>query len=86
MPDSLHAGDLLATRYRLDELLTESRGGRFWRARPRARPARRRTPHRQRGRTSRRAARCRAAYGAAPRPAGCCACSTPTAPTSSATS
>lgn len=32
MPDSLHAGDLLATRYRLDELLTESAGGRFWRA------------------------------------------------------
>ena len=32
MPDSLHAGDLLAGRYRLDELLTESAGGRFWRA------------------------------------------------------
>ncbi|MEO5665552.1 MAG: protein kinase family protein [Nocardioides sp.] len=32
MPDSLHAGDLLAKRYRLDELLTESAGGRFWRA------------------------------------------------------
>ena len=32
MPDSLHAGDLLARRYRLDELLTESAGGRFWRA------------------------------------------------------
>ena len=32
MPDSLHAGDLLADRYRLDELLTESAGGRFWRA------------------------------------------------------
>jgi hypothetical protein len=32
VPDSLHAGDLLAGRYRLDELLTESAGGRFWRA------------------------------------------------------
>ena len=32
VPDSLHAGALLATRYRLDELLTESAGGRFWRA------------------------------------------------------
>ena len=32
MPDSLHAGDLIAGRYRLDELLTESAGGRFWRA------------------------------------------------------
>lgn len=32
MPDSLHAGALLAQRYRLDELLTESAGGRFWRA------------------------------------------------------
>lgn len=32
MPDSLHAGALLADRYRLDELLTESGGGRFWRA------------------------------------------------------
>lgn len=32
MPDSLHAGDQLARRYRLDELLTESAGGRFWRA------------------------------------------------------
>jgi hypothetical protein len=32
VPDSLHAGALLADRYRLDELLTESAGGRFWRA------------------------------------------------------
>jgi hypothetical protein len=32
VPDSLHNGDLLAGRYRLDELLTESAGGRFWRA------------------------------------------------------
>ena len=30
MPDSTHAGDLLAGRYRLDDLLTESAGGRFW--------------------------------------------------------
>ncbi len=30
MPDSIHAGDLLAGRYRLDDLLTESAGGRFW--------------------------------------------------------
>ncbi len=30
MPDSVHAGDLLAGRYRLDDLLTESAGGRFW--------------------------------------------------------
>ncbi|HXH81018.1 hypothetical protein [Nocardioides sp.] len=30
MPDSIHAGDLLADRYRLDDLLTESAGGRFW--------------------------------------------------------
>ena len=32
VPDSLHAGALLAGRYRLDELLAESAGGRFWRA------------------------------------------------------
>jgi hypothetical protein len=32
VPDSLHAGALLARRYRLDELLTESAGARFWRA------------------------------------------------------
>lgn len=32
MPDSLHAGDVLARRYRLDELLVESSGARFWRA------------------------------------------------------
>lgn len=30
MPDSIHAGDLLAGRYRLDDLLSESAGGRFW--------------------------------------------------------
>lgn len=32
MPDSTHAGDLLASRYRLDDLLAESQGARFWRA------------------------------------------------------
>ncbi|KRF37594.1 protein kinase family protein [Nocardioides sp. Soil805] len=32
MPDSIHAGEVLASRYRLDDLLTESEGGRFWRA------------------------------------------------------
>jgi hypothetical protein len=30
VPDSIHAGDQLAGRYRLDDLLTESAGGRFW--------------------------------------------------------
>jgi hypothetical protein len=32
VPDSTHAGDVLASRYRLDDLLAESEGGRFWRA------------------------------------------------------
>ncbi|QIK74932.1 protein kinase family protein [Nocardioides piscis] len=32
MPESLRAGDVLAGRYRLDELLSESGSGRFWRA------------------------------------------------------
>lgn len=32
MPDSTHAGDLLAGRYQLDDLLAESQGARFWRA------------------------------------------------------
>lgn len=32
MPTSRHAGDVLADRYRLDDLLAEARGGRFWRA------------------------------------------------------
>lgn len=32
MPDSIHAGEVLASRYRLDDLLAESEGGRFWRA------------------------------------------------------
>jgi serine/threonine kinase PknH len=32
MPDSIHAGEVLASRYRLDDLLAESAGGRFWRA------------------------------------------------------
>lgn len=32
MPEHTRPGDLLAERYRLTDLLTESRGGRFWRA------------------------------------------------------
>ncbi len=32
MPKSMHAGDLLAGRYRLADLLSESRGAHFWRA------------------------------------------------------
>lgn len=32
MPESLRAGDLLAGRYLLEDLLAESAGGRFWRA------------------------------------------------------
>lgn len=32
MPGAMQAGELLADRYRLEDLLTESRGGRFWRA------------------------------------------------------
>jgi hypothetical protein len=32
MPHSIHAGEVLASRYRLDDLLAESAGGRFWRA------------------------------------------------------
>ena len=32
MPESMQAGDVLADRYRLDDLLAESGGGRFWRA------------------------------------------------------
>ena len=32
VPDSIRPGDVLAGRYRLDDLLTESGGGRFWRA------------------------------------------------------
>lgn len=32
MPDSIHAGEVLASRYRLDDLLAETEGGRFWRA------------------------------------------------------
>lgn len=32
MPTSMQAGDVLAGRYRLDDLLAESDGGRFWRA------------------------------------------------------
>lgn len=35
MPTSIGPGDLLAERYRLDVLLNESGGGRFWRARDR---------------------------------------------------
>lgn len=35
MPNSLRPGDLLAARYRLDDLLSESGSGRFWRARDR---------------------------------------------------
>ncbi|MEZ5093574.1 protein kinase family protein [Nocardioides sp.] len=32
MPTSIRPGDVLAGRYRLEDLLNESRGGRFWRA------------------------------------------------------
>ncbi|GAW48073.1 MULTISPECIES: protein kinase family protein [unclassified Nocardioides] len=32
MPSSIRPGDVLADRYRLVDLLTESKGGRFWRA------------------------------------------------------
>ncbi len=32
MPGSMQAGDVLADRYRLDDLLAETGGGRFWRA------------------------------------------------------
>ena len=32
MPGSTRAGDLLTGRYRLVDLLSEARGGRFWRA------------------------------------------------------
>ena len=32
MPSSIRPGDVLAGRYRLVDLLAESRGGRFWRA------------------------------------------------------
>lgn len=32
VPGSMQAGDVLADRYRLDDLLAESGGGRFWRA------------------------------------------------------
>ena len=32
MPGSMQAGDVLADRYRLDDLLAEAGGGRFWRA------------------------------------------------------
>ena len=32
MPSSIRPGDVLADRYRLVDLLTESGGGRFWRA------------------------------------------------------
>ena len=32
MPQSIRPGDVLADRYRLIDLLTESGGGRFWRA------------------------------------------------------
>ncbi|MCB0906603.1 MAG: hypothetical protein KDB63_05735, partial [Nocardioidaceae bacterium] len=32
MPTSIRPGDVLAGRYRLDDLLSESRGARFWRA------------------------------------------------------
>ena len=32
MPTSMQAGDVLAERYRLDDLLAENRSGRFWRA------------------------------------------------------
>jgi hypothetical protein len=32
MRDAIHAGEVLASRYRLEDLLAESQGGRFWRA------------------------------------------------------
>ena len=32
MPTSMQAGDVLAERYRLDDLLAENGTGRFWRA------------------------------------------------------
>ena len=32
MPEHTRPGDVLADRYRLTDLLTESKGGRFWRA------------------------------------------------------
>ena len=32
MPTSMQAGDVLAERYRLDDLLAENGAGRFWRA------------------------------------------------------
>ena len=32
MPEHNRPGDVLADRYRLTDLLTESAGGRFWRA------------------------------------------------------
>ena len=32
MPEHTRPGDVLADRYRLTDLLTESQGGRFWRA------------------------------------------------------
>ncbi len=35
MPTSIRPGDVLAGRYRLEDLLSESKGGRFWRARDR---------------------------------------------------
>ena len=68
VPDSLHAGDVLAQRYRLDELLTESAGGRFWRAHDQVldRAVAVHVIARRRRRADGPARRC-AAYGAAPR-------------------
>ena len=86
VPDSLHAGDVLADRYRLDELLTESAGGRFWRAHDQVldRPV---AVH-VIAAADERAEACSTLRGVRRRTttAGCCACSTPTGPTRSATS
>ena len=80
MPTSIRPGDVLADRYRLDDLLDESGGGRFWRAHDRSLDrARRRARHRAPTTSAPRpCSRPRGARRTRRSTAACCGSSTPT--------
>ena len=83
MPTSMQAGDVLAERYRLVDLLAESGSGRFWRAHDLVLDRHVAVHiHRRRRRPRAGAARGRARRSAPSPTAGCCGCSTPSRPTS----
>ena len=87
VPSSIRPGDVLADRYRLVDLLTESGGGRFWRAHDRVLERHVALHVMAAGRRARRrAARGRPALRDSSTTGGCCGCWTPTAPTAWSTS